>query len=177
MKCNLINIIIYAFIPFLIYSCSGGHKLSSYNKPGAKISKSDQIAVVPVNMGLEDSVVLPDAISTELVGFGFNVIDRSALTQRARDKGLDLSIIINEAEYYKLGYSTNVNQLVIVNSQLHQNTLVKNATVKVINAKDGSIIFSSTFQNPAPTSPAYIRNLDMIEIAKLFAELLNNASN
>lgn len=177
MRLNLRTFVACVYLIFLVSSCGGRHQLRTNIKPGASISKSEPIAVVPSRMGSEDALVLPDAISTELIGQGFNVIDRSALAQRAREKGLDLSIIINEQEYYKLGNSTNVNQIVIVTSQLFQNSLVKNATVKVINTKDGSIIFSSTFANLGPTNPMYIFNLDLMKIARLFAESIGSASH
>jgi len=176
MKFKLRAFVINLSLIFLVVSCAGSHQLRTNIKPGASISKSEPIAVVPSRIGSEDALVLPDAISTELIGYGLNVIDRSALAQRAREKGLDLSIIINEQEYFKLGSTTNVSQIVVVTSQLYKNSLVKNATVKVVNTKDGSIIFSSTFQNPAPTNPQYINNLDMMEIAKLFAESISSAS-
>ena len=177
MKLNLRLCFSCFSIIFFIASCAGSNQFRTNIKPGVSISRSEPIAVVPSRMGTEEALVLPDAIITELLGLGFNVIDRSSLAQRVREKGLDLSIIINEQEYFKLGKSTNINQIVIVTSKLHENYLVKNATVKVIRTKDGSIIFSSTFSNPAPTNPSYINNLDMMEIVKLFAESISSASH
>ena len=46
---------------------------------------------MPAKFGESTDLVLPDIIATELIGYGFNVVERSVLAQMAREVGLDLT--------------------------------------------------------------------------------------
>ena len=75
----------------MLASCLGSPKVRSNVRPDAQINPNERIAVMPAKFGESTDLVLPDIIATELIGYGFNVVERSVLAQMAREVGLDLT--------------------------------------------------------------------------------------
>ena len=112
---------------------------------------------------------MPDAIATELLGFGLNIVERTTLSQMVRERGLDLTEILNGEEYFKLGEITKVSKVVIVSSRM-KGVGVANATVRIVDTKSGAIILSTTYTQPAPNNPIYARHHSLVDTAKQIAE-------
>jgi len=161
--------IIVLFLTSLLVACAGGPQITTHHRAGAYIEKSSPIAVVPAKIGDPDDLVLPDAITTELLGMGLNVIERTTLSQMVKEKGLDLTEILNGEEYFKIGKLTNIETIVIVNSRMEFGD-VKNATLRVVDSKTGSIIVSTSYSQAQPGEPGYLRHHDVIDTAREMAK-------
>ena len=161
--------IIVLFLTSLLVACAGGPQISAHHRAGAYIEKSSPIAIVPAKIGNPDDLVLPDAITTELLGMGLNVIERTTLSQMVKEKGLDLTEILNGEEYFKIGILTNIETIVIVNSRMEFGN-VKNATLRVVDSKTGSIIVSTSYSQAQPGNTAYLRHHDVIDTAREMAK-------
>ncbi len=120
--------------------------------------------MVPAKIGKPDDLVLPDAITTELLGMGLNVIERTTLSQMVEEKGLDLTEILNGEEYFKIGELTDVEKVVIVNSRIVFGD-VRNATVRVVDVKTGSIILSTSYAQPSSYT-AFDSHHDVVDTAR-----------
>ena len=152
-----------------ITSCAGGPSVSTYKRPNATLSTSNPIAVVPAKFGQPNDLMLPDALATELLMLGFNVVERTVLAQMVNEKGLNLTEILNGEEYFKLGEHVNIQTVVIVNSTI-EGVGVANATCRVIDIKTGEMLLSTTYTQPAPNTPIYARHHTLTDTAKAIAE-------
>jgi len=142
-------------ITVFLLSCAGAPEITSSHKPGIFLNKTDKISIIPSKIGGSDDIVLPDALETEFLKYGFNVIERTTVRQMVQENGLDFTEILNGEEYLKLGEVTSVRYIVLVNSRI-SGLGVSSATMKVIDLNDNGIIFSSTYTQPSPDNPNYI---------------------
>jgi len=159
---------------FFFVSCAGGPHLTTYHRPNAFINSSSPIAIVPAKMGKPDDLVLPDAIATELLGMGLNVVERTTLSQMINERGLDLTEILNGEEYFKLGEVANIQIIVIVSSTMRGGG-VANATCKVVDIRTGAIIISTTYDQPRPDQPIYILHQSLTKTAHVIAETIRKS--
>jgi hypothetical protein len=151
-------------------ACAGTWKVSANRNPAKTVPSSARFVVVPSSMGGSRSVVLPDLLATELMGRGLTIIERTALSQIAQSRGLDLMEILNGQMYFKLGQLAQADYVVIV-SAVYDDSVVLNSSARVIEAKTGEIVTSVNFQNPT-SNPSYVKNLGMNEIAQKMSEEL-----
>ncbi|MFH1568697.1 MAG: hypothetical protein ABIL09_11930 [Gemmatimonadota bacterium] len=107
------------------------------------------VAVVPATLRDADKLFLPDAMVTELLGRGLNIIDRSALLQRARAGGEDLGSILDTEQYCRLAKFAEVRALVVVNTRM-RGSGVGSATCRVVELPSGKILMSTTYEQPGP---------------------------
>jgi hypothetical protein len=124
-------------------------------------------------MGGSKSIVLPDLIATELMGKGVTVIERTALTQMAQNKGLDLMEILNGRMYFKVGQLAQADYVVIVSAVYDENVIL-NSSARIIEASTSEVVGSVNFQNPT-NNPQYVKNLGMNEVAQKMGEELAKA--
>ena len=131
------------------------------------------IAVLPADLGNADKLFLPDAIVSQLLDMGEPVQERSLLAQRLRDQGEDLAIIVEKEEYFKLAATGGLKAVVVVNS-LMQGAGVASATCRVVQIPSGSILLSTTYEQPGTheSSPDYHR---LSQTARLLAESIHDA--
>ena len=152
----------------LLVGCIGGPKVKASRRSNANLKPTDQIAVVPSKIGGEDDLLLPDAIATELMGYGYNVVERTALAQMVKERGFDYTEILNGQEYFKIGASTSVKAVVIVTTRM-QGIGVAGATCRVVSTTDGSILMSVSYSQPAPDHSGYARHDSVIDTAQKIA--------
>lgn len=150
---QIISILLFTFI---LSGCAGSPEVISSYKPGIIINKEHKIAIVPSKFGGSDDIVLPDALETQFLKNGFNVVERTMIKQMVQERGLDFTEILNGEEYFKLGEITEVRNIVLVNSKFGSSSLgISFATMKVIDLDENKIIYSATYTQPAPNNPGY----------------------
>ena len=148
--------------------------LKAYQRPGAFIDPAAALVVVPARAGVADDLLLPDAITTELLEMGLNVVERTALAQQVREQGLDPAEILDREEYFKLGEIAEVSKIAIVNSTMSGGS-VASATCRVIDISTGDIVVSTSYDQPAPDDPASPPHQSLTETARTIAEALRSA--
>ena len=124
--------------------------IQEHQHPDICIDPASPIAVVPPTGRDADRLFLPDAIVTELLGHGVNVVDRSYLTQRVQDGGEDLESILESEQYFRLGKVTELKALIVVNS-VRRGSGVGSATCRVVGLPGGEILLSSSYDQPGRT--------------------------
>ena len=148
--------------------------LKAYQRPGAFIDPAAALVVVPARAGIADDLLLPDAITTELLEMGLNVVERTTLAQRVREQGLDPTEILDREEYFKLGEVAEVSKIAIVNSTMSGGS-VASATCRVIDISTGDIVVSTSYDQPAPEDAASPHHQSLTETARTIAEALRSA--
>ena len=164
--CRITSICLIALV---ISSCSGTPQLKTYYRQHHVIDASIPIAVVPAKIGGTNNLMLPDAIATELLGMGYNVVERTTVSQMVDKRGLDFSTILNNEEYMRLGQITKTRTIVIVNSTM-KGQAVANATARVIDTTTGKILWSGTYTQPQPHNPMYVADDTLIDTARKIAD-------
>jgi hypothetical protein len=159
-----------------LLSCSGGPGLSSYYNEEINYDISQATTVMPAKLGDENDLILPDALSTELLQMGFNIVERSVVKQMVEEKGLDFTEILNGEEYFKLGTIMEIESIILVNSRM-AGSGIANATVKIVDLKSGKIFFSTSYSQPVPDNPTYLRNDNILETAKRIAREIKKGLN
>lgn len=160
-----LNTFLISALAYLIISCSGSPEITSSSKPNKFLNKIDRIAVVPSKIGNPDDLVLPDALETELLNLGLNLVDRTSVRQMVSEKGLDFTEILNGEEYFKLGKIVDIKNIIIVNSRLGTDG-VSSASLKVIDLENNEIILSVTYSQPSPNNPTYVHFQNINTTAK-----------
>ncbi len=134
----------------LVSGCSGAQVRASLN-PRA-IAPDPRLGIVSDNL-------LADAIGTELVQYGFTIIERSRLQAVLEELKLSLSGITREEDFRRVGDILNVDGLVFVTATSDQAfpSRVGSATVKIVNVHTGALVGGVNYQNGSagrPGSPA-----------------------
>jgi len=154
-----------------LVSCAGNPQLRTYVKPGAVIDRATKIAVVPSKVEGSDDLVLPDAIATELLGLGLNVVEPTTLSQLENERGLDLTEILNGEEHFKRGTLADFSAVIIVNATI-MGTGVANASVRVVDIATGDIIMSTSYSQPAPDNAYYAWHDTVLDTAGKLAGII-----
>ena len=134
----------------------------------ARRDEPRSIAVLPADLGNADKLFLPDAVVSELLGMGAEVLERSLLSQKLQEQGEQLADIIDREEYVKLSSVRDLKAVVVVNS-LMQTGGVASATYRVLELPSGAITLSSTYEQPG----AHERSEDfhkLTQTARVLAE-------
>lgn len=118
-----------------------------FQHPDAALDPDAALAVVPPTGRHPDRLFLPDAIVTELLSNGVNVIDRSVLAERVRDGGEDLDSILESEQYFRLGEVIDLKALVVVNSTM-RGSGVGSATCRIVELPSGKILLSNSYEQP-----------------------------
>ena len=116
----------------------------AYRRPGADIDPSVPLVVLPASMGNPENLLLPDAITTELLAAGLNVVERTTLFQQARDQQLDPVEILAREEYHRLGEVASIGTVVVINSTVAGGGVAQ-ATCKAIDIATGTIVASTSY--------------------------------
>lgn len=172
---NIFLLVLLAIVG-TIFSCSGGPGLSSYYNEDINYDINQPTAVMPAKLGNENDLILPDALATELLQMGFNIVERSVVRQMVEEKGLDFTEILNGEEYFKLGTIMDIKSIILVNSKM-AGSGIANATVKIVDLKSGKIYFSTSYTQPVPENPTYLRNDNILETAKRIAKEIKKGLN
>ena len=159
----------------MLASCFGSPKVRSNVRPDAQINPNERIAVMPAKFGESTDLVLPDIIAMELIGYGFNVVERSVLAQMAREVGLDLTEIVNGQEYFKLGSISELNTVLLVTAQM-EGSAVANATARLVRIDDGTIVMSASYSQPAPNRVEYALHDSVIDSGERLAKAVAKAA-
>jgi hypothetical protein len=155
-------------LSFVLSYCAGAPKITPSYRNGVYIHSASSILVVPEKIDNRNDLILPDALSTELLNMGLDVIDRTALVQMAKEKGLDFTEIIKGKEYSKIWALAEIKYIAIVNSRFIGSG-VSNASVRIVTTKTGSLIFSATYSQPVPEQPMYIHHDTVLKTASRIA--------
>lgn len=145
---------------FIAFSCSPTFKdsikkMKSIPAHGAYIDKSAPLAVIDYYSGHP----LGDAIQEKLLGLGFNIVDRTALTKIIDEVGFDLNEMRKRVFQLNKGAHAyvNVENIVIVDGDWYKGDQSKNehdvvysANIKIVNVKTGSILLMFTYEQIAP---------------------------
>ena len=139
----------------------------------ARRDEPRSIAVLPADLGNADKLFLPDAVVSELLGMGAEVLERSLLSQKLQEQGEQLADIIEREEYFRLGSVGALKAVVVVNT-LMQGAGVASATFRVVEIPSGSIILSSTYEQPGTheRSPDFHK---LTQTARVVAESIHGA--
>lgn len=110
-------------------------------------------------IGIVSDHLLADAIGNELVGYGFTVIERGRLQAVLDELKLSLSGILKEGDLRRVGDILNVDALMFVSVTTEPDfpSKVGSATIKIVDARTGTLVGGVTYQNGrggAPGSPA-----------------------
>ncbi|HEQ98224.1 MAG TPA: hypothetical protein ENO22_02670 [candidate division Zixibacteria bacterium] len=175
IKYQLTWLVMFSMATFTL-SCSGGPGLSSYYNDKMNYDINQPTTVMPAKLGNESDLILPDALATELLKMGFNIVERSVVRQMVEEEGLDFTEILNGEEYFKLGTIVDIESIILVNSKM-QGSGIANATVKIVELESGKILFSTSYSQPMPENPTYLRNDNILETAKRIAEEIEKGLN
>lgn len=152
-------------ITLIFYSCAGTPVTNSSSVKNIYIDTNQKVAVVPAKFGGDNDLRLPDAVETQLLNLGANVIDRSALAQMIYEKGFNLTEIVNGQEYFKICEIIDVKLIFIINAK-YGTSGVADATMKIVDVSNGKIIFSTNYYQPTPDNSSYVYFQNMMETAK-----------
>ena len=119
----------------------------TFQQEGGDVDPSLPICVVPAVMGSADRLFLPDAVVTELLSSGIDVLERAALNRMVTDMGEDLAQILEREEYFRLGQLSSVRAIVIFNSKM-RGSGISTATCRIVEIPSGKIILSKSYDQP-----------------------------
>ena len=120
---------------------------TTFQQEGGDVDPSLPICVVPAVMGSVDRLFLPDAVVTELLSSGIDVLERAALNRMVTDMGEDLAQILEREEYFRLGHLSSVRAIVIFNSKM-RGSAISTATCRIVEIPSGKIILSKSYDQP-----------------------------
>ena len=127
-----------------------GDPAGTFRRADAAIEAGAPVAVIPATLRDPNKLFLPDALVTELLGKGVNVVDRFTLGQQVEEAGEDLESILTGEHYSRLGTAADLGALVIVNSLL-LGSGVGSATCRVVELPTGKILLSTSYEQPGET--------------------------
>ena len=162
------DIVIVMFL-MTLYGCSGSAETSIFRKPRSNIDIASPAVVLSDKTGMLQDMTFADILSTELLGRGVNLMDRSTLQGMLNDKGYDWNQIISGQQYFKIGTASPVKTLIIVNAEM-AGQIVSKATCRVLDATSGTMLLSMNITNPAPYNNMYLGNRSTSSIAKQWAD-------
>jgi hypothetical protein len=110
-----------------------------------------------------------DILSTQLLGKGVNLMDRSTLQGMLKEKGFNWNDIMTGQQYFQIGSASPVKTIIIVNAQM-VGQMVARATCRVLDATSGTVLMSMNVTNPVPYQPIYIGNKSTSKIAQEWAD-------
>jgi hypothetical protein len=153
----------------VLAGCSGSAQTSSFRKPGVVVDLSAPAVVLSDQMGMSQDMPFLDILSTQLLGKGMNLMDRSTLRGILKEKGLNWNDIVSGQQYFQIGTASPVKTIIIVNAQM-MGQMVAKATCRVLDATSGTMLMSMNVTNPAPYQPMYLGNKSTARIAEEWAE-------
>jgi hypothetical protein len=162
------KVFIPIIISILLFGCSGSAEMSFYKKPNAKIDLTAPAVILSDKAGMFQDMTFADIFSTELLKDGMNLMDRSTLQGLLKEKGFDWNNILSQQQYIKIGTSSPVRTILIVNAQMYGQTVYQ-ASCRVIDAITGELLMSMNITNPSVNS-LYIGNESTSSIAKNWAD-------
>ncbi len=133
----------------------------------------DPTLPVSVVLGDADRLFLPDAVVTELLGMGVNVMERALLTQKVRELGEDLGLILAGEQYFKLGSLSEVRAVVVINSRM-RGSGVGTATCRIVEIPSGKIVMSTSYDQPGIDERSESFET-LTATARIIAESINSA--
>lgn len=157
------------FLLLILISCSGRPMVNTSVNKNVNFNRSSRMAIVP-GAASSFGLLLPDALLTEFLGLGFNIVERNEIAKLLREQNLSLSGILENQDYSKIGKIANIETLIIVVSKENSNGAVASASIKVINVTNGYVIISSTYSQPAPDNPAYVNHQNINQTAKTISK-------
>ncbi|MBI5201671.1 MAG: hypothetical protein HY925_08815 [Elusimicrobia bacterium] len=130
----------------------------TYVQPVNNLDVEKRIAILPFESRHADGQAMADQFVTEFIGTGFTVVDRNIVEGAAKNLGIDLSgRVLEPAEMTKLAEKSKVDSFVFgtINAEPEkQGGTILSVSLRMVNAKNGEVIFSSTFKNEKEL-PAY----------------------
>jgi len=133
-----------------------GDPVGTFVHADAPIEPNAPVVVIPTTLRDPDKLFLPDALVTELLGRGANVVDRFKLNQHIEEAGEDLESILTYEQYFRLGTAPDIRALIVVNT-LMLGSGVGSATCRVVELPSGKILLSTSYEQPgeSETSPEF----------------------
>jgi len=100
-------------------------------------------------IGVASSDALADAIGTELIFYGFKVIERSNLYSVVEEQILGQTGVLREKELIKAGKILNIDALIFVNANWDNffPGKVASAVIRVVDIQSGQVLASVNYQN------------------------------
>jgi hypothetical protein len=158
--------------------------LSCCASPQIKSAIAPKAYSTDPTIGIASNNAFADAIGTELIFYGFKVIERSNLYSLVEEQVLGQTGVLREKELIKAGKILNIDALVFVNTNWdnYNPGKVAAAVVRVVDVQSGQVLASVNYQNGragAAGSPAdadakesLVESADRIgkEIAKGFGK-------
>jgi hypothetical protein len=138
---------------FCLCGCGG---IPIANTRIAPAVKGDAILAKRVVLLGETSAAnfLADALSTDLLGLGFHIVERSRLVTVLHEHNLSLTRLTEKGDYVRLGKLTDIDAVFLVSGILSEYGDISAANVQLVDLKTGELIMSTTFSQPAGDKPA-----------------------
>ena len=147
--------------------------VSTFQQTDVSLDPTLPVSVVPAELGDADRLFLPDAVVTELLGMGVNVMERALLTQKVRELGEDLGLILAGEQYFKLGSLSEVRAVVVINSRM-RGSAVGTATCRIVEIPSGKIVMSTSYDQPGIDERSESFET-LTATARIIAESINSA--
>jgi len=134
---------LFVLIIFVLFTgCIGGSIRSSGFVPEHLRSQNPII-------GMASDYPLSDALSTELLGYGFIIIERARLAHIMKEHGLSFTGILEKDNAELLGKVLNIDMLIFV-TMIRATSFsdrIQSATIKVVDIKTGRLTSAVNYEN------------------------------
>lgn len=138
---------------------------STYVQPVNSLDVEKRIAVLPFESRHANGQSMADAFVTEFMRAGFTVVDRNLVEGVAKNLGIDLSArVIEPTELAKIAEKAKLDAIVLgtINAEPEkQGGTILSVSVRMVNARSGEVIVSSTFKNEKELAPYQIPKVMM----------------
>lgn len=133
--------------------------LAGCTYPKVRSSLNTSLTKPNPRIGIMSNHPLGDAIGTELVHYGFTVIERGRIQAVLEELKFNLSGVVKEGDMRRVGEILSVDALMFIAATSEPDFLSKvgSATIKLVDAEKGILVGGVTYQNGrggAPGSPA-----------------------
>jgi hypothetical protein len=163
---------LYGFIVLILIGCGSYAHVSVVRTQSQMASPIKTIALMP------GGGVLADAIGTELLRYGFNIIDTEKISSLMVRENLNEIELINPQNLAQLR-ADGIDAVIFVKSVAGYDKRPQSANIKIVHTANGQLVAGANWQNGqrgAQGSPAdqHIR-VDLAIAARDIAEALGHA--
>ncbi|MBI4346909.1 MAG: hypothetical protein HY553_08650 [Elusimicrobia bacterium] len=141
---------------------------ATHVQPVNNLDIEKRVAVLPFEARHGNGQAMADHFVTEFLGYGFTVVERNVVEGAAKNLGIDLSgRVLEPQEMSKLADKSKVDAFVFgtLNAEPEkQGGLILSVSLRMVNAKSGEVILSSSFKNEKELQPYQIPKVMMSHI-------------
>jgi hypothetical protein len=116
-----------------------------------------------------------DALSTELLGMGFHIVERARLVTALREHGLVLTRLVDRGDYVRLGRLTDIDAIFLVSGILSEHGDFSAVNVQLVDLTNGDILMSTTFSQPTGDKPVNLGHDALTSNVKIITTSIRDA--